>query len=87
MQEKRVWAVKIDERGRMTIPKDLLDLLGIKPDGILAFVREGEGPLYVGRAQFQVEIPFLQKSEEKAEIKKTSKKREESKSEEKKLEH
>jgi AbrB family looped-hinge helix DNA binding protein len=65
-QEKHMWAVKIDERGRITIPKDLLELLGFKPDDIVVFVRENEGPVYVGRGQFQVEIPFAQTSEEKS---------------------
>jgi len=68
-----MWAVKIDERGRITIPKDLLDLLGFKPDDILVFVREDEGPVYVGRGQFQVEIPFAQKSEEKVKVEKLEK--------------
>jgi len=62
MEQKRsVWAVKIDERGRITVPKDLLDLLGITSNDTLAFVREDEGPIYVGKAQFQVEIPFTRK--------------------------
>jgi len=66
-----MWAVKIDERGRITIPKELLELLGFKPDDILVFVREDKGPIYVGRGQFQVEIPFAQKSEEKVNVEKT----------------
>jgi hypothetical protein len=37
----------------------------------LVFVREDEGPVYVGKGQFQVEIPFAQKSEEKVGVEKT----------------
>jgi AbrB family looped-hinge helix DNA binding protein len=69
-KEKRMWAAKVDERGRITIPKDLLDLLGFKPDDILVFVKEDKGPVCVGRGQFQVEIPFAQKSEESPRVKK-----------------
>jgi len=60
-----MWGVKIDERGRITIPKDLLELLGFKPDDILVFVREDEGPVCVGKGQFQVEIPFVQSRKKK----------------------
>lgn len=70
-KEKRVWAVKIENRGRITVPKELLDLLGIKPDDMLAFVREDEGAVYVGRAQIQVEIPFAQKAEGKVKVEKS----------------
>jgi AbrB family looped-hinge helix DNA binding protein len=69
-KEKRMWAAKVDERGRITIPKDLLDLLGFKPDDILVFVKEDKGPVFVGRGQFQLEVPFAQKSEEPAGLKK-----------------
>lgn len=62
-RKKSVWAVKIDERGRITIPKDLLDMLGITSGDSLAFVREDEGPICVGKVQFQVEIPFTRKPE------------------------
>ncbi|MDI6905014.1 MAG: AbrB/MazE/SpoVT family DNA-binding domain-containing protein [Candidatus Bathyarchaeia archaeon] len=64
-KEKRVWAVKLDERGRTTIPKDLLDLLGIRTGDIMAFIREDEGPVYVGKAELQVQVPFAQKVEGK----------------------
>ena len=70
-KEKRVWAVKIDERGRTTIPKDLLELLGIKAGDIMAFMRENEGPIYVGKAELKVEIPFAKKLEKKMEVEKT----------------
>jgi AbrB family looped-hinge helix DNA binding protein len=62
-QKRRVWAVKIDERGRITVPKDLLDLLGMSSNDTLAFVKEDEGPIYVGKARFEVEIPFSGKTE------------------------
>jgi AbrB family looped-hinge helix DNA binding protein len=58
-QKKSMWAVKVDERGRITVPKELLELLGMTSNDTLAFVRENEGPIYVGKAQFQVEIPFI----------------------------
>lgn len=64
-QKKLVWAVKIDERGRITVPKDLLDLLGITANDILAFVKEDDGPIYVGKGQFRIEIPFAKKPEKK----------------------
>jgi AbrB family looped-hinge helix DNA binding protein len=71
-KEKRVWAVKLDERGRTTIPKALLDVLGIKPGEIMAFVREDEGPVYVGKAELQVKVPFTKKTgRERIEVKKT----------------
>ncbi|MGD0027442.1 MAG: AbrB/MazE/SpoVT family DNA-binding domain-containing protein [Candidatus Bathyarchaeia archaeon] len=64
MAEKRlVWAVKIDERGRITVPKDLLDLLGMTSKDTLAFIKEDEGPIYLGKARLQVEIPFAKKHE------------------------
>jgi AbrB family looped-hinge helix DNA binding protein len=72
-QERCVWAVKIDERGRITMPKDLLELLGFKPDDIVVFVREDEGPICVGKGQFQVEIPFAQKPMEKGAVEGTQK--------------
>jgi AbrB family looped-hinge helix DNA binding protein len=62
-KKKSVWAVKIDERGRITIPKDLLDTLGITSGDSLAFVREEEGPICVGKVRVQVEIPFTKKPE------------------------
>ena len=61
-ERKRVWAVKVDERGRTTIPKDLLELLRIKSGDIMAFVREDEGPVYVGKAQLDISIPFTSKA-------------------------
>lgn len=70
MLKERVWAVKIDERGRTTIPKELFKLLGIKAGDIMVFVREDEGPIYVGRAELKIEIPFAKKSEEKIKAKK-----------------
>lgn len=70
-KEKKVWAVKIDQRGRTTIPKDLLELLGIKAGDIMAFMREDEGPIYVGKAELKVEIPFAQKLEGKMKVEKT----------------
>lgn len=54
-------AVHIDERGRTTIPKKILEFLGIEPGGIMVFSREGDGPFYVGRGELKVEVPFLQK--------------------------
>lgn len=65
LKEKRIWAAKIDERGRTTIPKDLLELLQINLGDILAFVKEGEGPIYVGKAQLDVTIPFSKNSGKK----------------------
>ncbi len=69
MQKERVWAVKIDERGRTTLPKELLRLLGIKAGGIMVFTRDDEGPIYVGRAELKIEIPFAKKLEGKIEAK------------------
>jgi len=63
IKEKRVWAAKIDERGRTTIPKDLLELLQIDSGDVMAFVKEGEGPVYVGKAKLDVTIPFSKSSE------------------------
>lgn len=70
MLKERVWAVKIDERGRTTIPKELLKLLGIKTGDIMIFAREDEGPIYVGRAELKIEIPFAKKLEGKIKAKK-----------------
>jgi AbrB family looped-hinge helix DNA binding protein len=67
--DERVWAVKIDERGRTTIPKDLLKLLGIGTGEIMVFAREGNGPIYVGRAELKIEIPFTGKLERKTKAK------------------
>ena len=58
-------AVHIDERGRTTIPKRVLDILGVRPGGIMVFSRDGDGPFYVGRGELRVEIPFLQKAKGK----------------------
>jgi AbrB family looped-hinge helix DNA binding protein len=69
-KEKRVWAVKIDERGRTTIPKGLLKLLGIEAGDIMVFAREDEGPVYVGRAELKIAIPFAKKVDEKTKAKK-----------------
>jgi AbrB family looped-hinge helix DNA binding protein len=63
---ENAWAVKIDERGRTTIPKDLLKLLGIKAGEIMIFARDGEGPIYVGKAELKIEIPFSGMREGKA---------------------
>ena len=63
-QERSIWAVKIDERGRITVPKELLELLGMTSNDTLVFVRENEGPIHVGKAQFQIEIPFIRKLED-----------------------
>jgi AbrB family looped-hinge helix DNA binding protein len=66
LKEKKVMlAVHIDERGRTTLPKQMLELLGIKPGGILVFSREGDGPFFVGKGELKVDIPFLQKSKAK----------------------
>ena len=63
LKEKKVLlAVHIDERGRTTIPKSMLELLGIEPGGIMVFSREGDGPFFVGKGELKVDIPFLQKS-------------------------
>ncbi len=62
MQRERVWAAKIDDRGRTTIPKDLLELLGIQAGEIMVFVRENEGPIYVGKAELKIEIPFAKEA-------------------------
>ncbi|HEV2119172.1 MAG TPA: AbrB/MazE/SpoVT family DNA-binding domain-containing protein [Candidatus Bathyarchaeia archaeon] len=63
MKEKKVLlAVHIDERGRTTIPKRILELLGIQPGGIMVFSRQGDGPFFVGKGELKVDIPFLQKS-------------------------
>jgi AbrB family looped-hinge helix DNA binding protein len=62
--KKSIWAVRIDERGRITVPKELLELLGITSNDALVFIRENEGPVYVGKAQFQIEIPFIKKPED-----------------------
>jgi AbrB family looped-hinge helix DNA binding protein len=70
MQKERVWAVKVDERGRTTIPKELLKLLGIKAGDVMVFAREDEGPIYVGRAELKIEIPFAKKLEGKIKAKK-----------------
>ena len=53
--------VRVDERGRTTIPKEMLKLLGIQPGGIMVFSREDDGPFYVGRGELKIDIPFLQK--------------------------
>jgi AbrB family looped-hinge helix DNA binding protein len=71
MREERVWAVKIDERGRTTIPKDLLELLGVKPGGVMVFAREDEGPIYVGRAELKIDIPFAEKSKKQIKAEKS----------------
>jgi len=55
------WAVRIDDRGRITLPKELLKILGLKPGDLIAFVKEENGPVYVGRAKLQIEVPFLEK--------------------------
>ncbi len=66
LKEKKVLlAVHIDERGRTTIPKPMLELLGIEPGGIMVFSREGDGPFFVGKGELKVDIPFLQKSKGK----------------------
>jgi len=66
LKERRVvLAVHIDERGRTTIPKSMLELLGIEPGGIMVFSREGDGPFFVGKGELKVDIPFLQKSKGK----------------------
>jgi AbrB family looped-hinge helix DNA binding protein len=66
LKEKRlVLAVHIDERGRTTIPKPVLELLGIQPGGIMVFSREGNGPFFVGKGELKVDIPFLEKGKGK----------------------
>ncbi len=69
MHKERVWAVKVDERGRTTIPKELLTLLGIKAGDIMVFAKEAEGPIYVGRAELKIDIPFAKKLEGKTRAK------------------
>lgn len=59
--ERRVWAITIDDRRRITLPKDLLEILCLKPGDIIVFVRNGEGPVYVGRATLKIEIPYMEK--------------------------
>ncbi len=63
MREKKTWAVKIDERGRITLPKELMEVLRLRPGDIVAFVRRGDGPIYVGKARIEVEIPGLKEEE------------------------
>jgi AbrB family looped-hinge helix DNA binding protein len=58
-------AVRVDERGRTTIPKRLLELLGVRPGGLMVFSREDDGPFYVGKGELKVDIPFLQKGKGK----------------------
>ena len=60
-KKKTHLVVRIDERGRTTIPKEMLKLLGIQPGGIMVFSREDDGPFYVGRGELKIDIPFLQK--------------------------
>ena len=65
MREERTWAVKIDERGRITLPKEVMEALGLRPGDIMAFVRRGDGPIYVGKARIEVEIPGLKEEKKK----------------------
>jgi AbrB family looped-hinge helix DNA binding protein len=63
--KKCVWAVKVDARGRATIPKDLLELLQIGSGDIMVFAKENEGPIYVGKAKLDIDIPFMKEDKRK----------------------